>query len=98
MNGFGSVFTNVRLPDTTRLELFDAANTSLGVYAAPVSGPGGLSFVGVVFDDGTRVARVRITSGTAALGPDTHDDDYASVNLVVVDDFIYGQPLALSSY
>ncbi len=98
VSGFGAVFTNVRLPDTTTLELFDAANASLGVYAAPVSGPSGLSFVGVVFDDGTRVTRVRITSGTAALGPDTLDDGYGAVNLVVMDDFLYGEPLALSPY
>ncbi len=59
-----------------------------------------MSFVGVAFDDGTRVTRVRITSGTTALSPDTIEDGYGyeAVNLVVMDDFIYGEPLALSSY
>jgi hypothetical protein len=65
---------------------------SLGLFFAPPAN-NGLSFVGVVFNAGERVARVRITSGNVAPGP---DDDGVS-DVVVMDDFIYGEPMAQPS-
>jgi hypothetical protein len=61
---------------------------SSSVPASP--GDGSLSFFGIVFDD-ARIARVRITSGNAAPG---RDDD-AKHDIVMMDDFIYGEPQAL---
>ena len=55
------------------------------VPASP--GDGSLSFFGIVFDD-ARIARVRITSGNVAPGPD--DDE--KHDIVVMDDFLYGEP------
>jgi hypothetical protein len=46
-----------------------------------------LSFLGVRFLD-DEVARVRITSGNRALGPNENNGR----DLVVMDDFIYGEP------
>jgi hypothetical protein len=46
-----------------------------------------LSFLGVDFGS-LEVSRVRITNGNAALGP----VQTSSVDLVVMDDFIYGEP------
>jgi len=43
-----------------------------------------------VFDD-ARIAGVRITSGNVAPGP----DDDGKRDIVVMDDFIYGEPQAL---
>jgi hypothetical protein len=43
-----------------------------------------------VFDE-TRIARVRITSGDVAPGP----NDDRKHDIVVMDDFIYGEPQAL---
>ena len=57
------------------------------VPASP--GDGSLSFFGIVFDE-SRIARVRITSGDTA-GP----DDGQKRDIVVMDDFIYGEPHAL---
>ena len=58
------------------------------VPAAP--GNGSLSFFGVVFND-ARIARVRITSGDSAPGP----DDEARRDIVMMDDFIFGEPQAI---
>src|SRR5438093_1596918 len=58
------------------------------VPASP--GDGSLSFFGIVFKD-ARIARVRITSGNVAPGP----DDGGKRDVVVMDDFIYGEPQAL---
>ncbi|HET9531142.1 MAG TPA: hypothetical protein VFQ92_12370, partial [Blastocatellia bacterium] len=89
INGFGAVFTDVDLPMSTSIELFDPQGMSLGVFFAPPA-DNGLSFVGVVFNAGERVSRVRITSGNVAPGPTANDDMTSDV--VVMDDFIYGEP------
>jgi hypothetical protein len=87
VSGFGAVYTSVDQAHTA-FEYFDRAGGSLGKFDVPLSGDG-LSFLGVVFDRPV-VARVRIEYGTAALGP--ADDQYADV--AVMDDFIYGEPVA----
>lgn len=90
VSGFGAVFSNVRLADTTTIEYFDASGASLGRFSVPAGPAGGLSFLGVSFPSDTRVGRVRISSGSAPLAAATYDGD--DVNLVVMDDFIYGEP------
>lgn len=88
--GFGAVFTDVDLADTTLLTFFDASNAPLGSFSVP-AGPAdaSLSFLGVDFGSAV-VSRVRITNGNTALGPNELD----GVDLVVNDDFIYGEPTA----
>jgi hypothetical protein len=90
-NGFGAVFTDVDLANTTSLTFFDSANSSLGTFFVPVGtiADGSLSFLGVDFGSDV-IARVRITSGNTPLG----SIEGAGVDLVVLDDFIYGEPVA----
>ncbi|MGI8549279.1 MAG: hypothetical protein ACR2PL_00580 [Dehalococcoidia bacterium] len=95
VSGFGVVFTNVRLADTTTIEYFDAGGTSLGVFSVPAGAGGGLSFLGVSFPSGTGIGRLRITSGNAALS--AYANDVGASNLVVMDDFIYGEPVATTA-
>jgi hypothetical protein len=86
--GFGSVFTDVNLANMTSLTFFGASNQSLGTFfVPPAAGDQTLSFLGVDFGS-LEVSRVRITNGNAALGP----NQTSSVDLVVMDDFIYGEP------
>jgi hypothetical protein len=89
--GFGAVFTDVDLPGTTSLMFFGASNQFLGQSFVP-SFPGDqtFSFLGVDFGS-PEVSRVRITNGTAALGP--NENLPAGLDLVVMDDFIYGEPV-----
>lgn len=95
VSGFGAVFTNVRLADTTAIEYFDVVGASLGRWSAPVSGPAGLAFLGVSFPGESRVARVRLTTGTVALG--AYATDTATDNVVAIDDFVYGEPQATAA-
>ena len=89
-NGFGVVFSDVDSASSTSVAFFDAAGNSLGIFLAPsFSGSQTFSFVGVSFNAGERVARVRITSGSQILNPGNLASD-----LVVMDDFIYGEPVA----
>jgi hypothetical protein len=53
-----------------------------------------LSSLGVVFDAGERISRVRITTGNAALGGSTNDNPAAGIDLVAMDDFLYSEPSA----
>jgi hypothetical protein len=87
--GFGAVFTDVDLQNTTSLMFFGATNQPLGTFFVPsASGNQTFSFLGVDFGL-PEVSRVRITNGNAALGP----NEMGGLDLVVMDDFIYGEPV-----
>ncbi len=93
VTGFGAVYVDLDVADASRLEAFDLSGRL--IFSRTVLLPGvpskGLSFLGVAFDAGERIARVRITSGT-------HPIDTGFMNPapdgVALDDFIYGEPQA----
>jgi hypothetical protein len=101
VRGFGAVFTDVDQPDgsgpgkkrgnrgaSTLIEYFGVDKKVLFSSFVPASpGDASLSFFGIVFDQ-PLIARVRITTGDKAPGPDDGKDD-----IVVMDDFIYGEPV-----
>ncbi len=101
VSGFGAVFTDVDQPNgsgpaqkrgnrqaSTLIEYYGANGALLFSSFVPASpGDGNFSFFGVVFPD-ARIARVRITSGDVAPGP----DDSVKQDVVMMDDFIYGEP------
>jgi hypothetical protein len=92
-NGFGAVFTDVELANLTRIDFFGASNNLL--LSQPVLpgtvASGSLSFQGVSFTEGDVISRVRLVSGSGALGP----DNSASFNAVAMDDFVFGEPVAV---
>jgi hypothetical protein len=105
VRGFGAVFTDVDEPDgvghdkrhgsprgaSTRMDYYDAHGKRIFSGFVPASpGDGSLSFFGIVFED-ARIARVRITTGNTAPGPD--DDE--KHDIVMMDDFLYGEPQKL---
>lgn len=97
VTGFGSVFGDVGRSGKTTIQYFDAAGKLLASVSAPVKADStGLSFVGVVFDSPV-VARVRIIAGEAPLSATAIDISRGSgkPDLVVMDDFIYGEPHAI---
>src|SRR5947208_7161715 len=89
VKGFGAVFTDVNAAHSTKIEYFDVAGKLL-LRRDVLPGStirGSLSFLGVVFDTPS-VFLVRLTSGNRILkGP--------NLDVVVMDDFIYGEPQAL---
>ena len=96
VTSFGAVFSDVDLFGPTTIDFFGIGDVPLfsrTVLAAP--GSGGLSFLGVQFDAGELITRARITTGNAALGPGVADNPAGGVYLVVMDDFIYGEPQAV---
>lgn len=104
VTGFGVIFTDVDQPDgsgpgnkhgnrgsSTLVQFFDVNGRLLFSGFAPASpGDGGFSFLGIKFSD-ARIASVRIIAGNVAPGP--NDDDVNDI--VMMDDFIYGEPRKL---
>ena len=88
-SAFGAVFTDVDLANITSIQFFDTIGQSVGTFSAPVAN-NGLSFLGVQFNAGERIGRVRITSGNTPLGP----TETGGLDVVVMDDFIYSEPAA----
>ena len=99
VTGFGSVFEDVGQAHSALIEYFDAAGNRLLTAVAPRSSDArGLSFVGAVFDSRI-VARVRITAGDTPIDPGVEDNVKGAGHkrdLVVMDDFIYGEPRAIN--
>ncbi|HUP78480.1 MAG TPA: PEP-CTERM sorting domain-containing protein, partial [Pirellula sp.] len=95
VSGFGAVFTDVDSGTSSRLQVFDTNNVSLGIFniAAGTVASQSLSFLGVSFNAGERIGRVQITSGNAALGAAAVDG--GATDLVVMDDFLYSEPIAV---
>ena len=89
VKGFGAVFTDVNADESTKIEYFDITGKLLftrNVLPGPTN-RGSLSFLGVGFDTAS-VFLVRITSGDRILKVPDRD-------VVVMDDFIYGEPQAV---
>ena len=93
VRAFGIVLSDVDQAGATSLQLFDADGVSLGSFPAPVrTDAGGLSFISVSFAEPI-IARVRLTLGTGAIGANVNDvSTGGTVDLVVTDNFIYGEP------
>jgi hypothetical protein len=91
--GFGAVFTDVDLGDTTRLVFFGVSNQLLfSQFVAPgEDANASLSFLGALADAGERIGRVRITTGNSAGGPTQN----AFTDVVLMDDFLYSEPHAI---
>ena len=101
VTGFGAIFTDVDQPDgsgpgtkrgnrgsSTLLQFFDADGRLLfSSFAPPSPGNGGFSFLGIKFND-PRISTVRIIAGNVAPGPNDGDGN----DVVMMDDFIYGEP------
>jgi hypothetical protein len=96
VSGFGVVFSDVDYTGSASLEFFDPSGFSLGLFnvtgvfptANGQNSQGAFSFLGVSFDSGQRVSRVRITSGSHGI-----DGNFVGLDdAVVMDDFIYAEP------
>ena len=95
-SAFGLIFVDVEVAEATRLEFFDLQNNLIFSRNALVGGNQGLSFLGGVANAGELIARVRITSGANTLVSNgvlgNPNDD-----IVVMDDFLYAEPLAIGA-
>ena len=98
VTGFGAVFADVDRVGSTTIEFFDVDDVRIALLKSPNhDGAHLLSFTGAVFE-GPIVARVVITSGDAPLSATAVDVTAGGTqDLVVMDDFVYGEPRQPSS-
>jgi len=95
VSGFGVIFTDVDSAsggNRSLIRVYDVSGRQLAAASAGVL-DNGLSFVGISFNAGERISRVVIESGNAALSS-TNNDGVSGVDVVAMDDFIYGEPRA----
>jgi hypothetical protein len=107
--GFGAIFVNNQalgafsLTSST-IEYFHGS-TSLGKFTVPAGAPGQAEFLGVLFDNPI-VTNVFITCGTDVIfkfdgttftSSGVKDDPANFHNLVVTDDFVYPEPVAINN-
>jgi hypothetical protein len=91
-SAFGVVFTDVDTANTSSLEFFGLGGSSLGKFFVPNTvGNETLSFLGVRFDGGEQVVRVRITAGDQPLTAIGCND------CVAMDDFLYAEPQSVAA-
>lgn len=96
VNGFGVVFADVDSAtggNRSLIRCYGTDGSQLSAASAPVL-DNGLSFVGISFNAGERIARCVIESGNAALSA-SNNDGVNGVDIVAMDDFIYGEPRAM---
>jgi hypothetical protein len=91
VSGFGAVFADVD-SSATYIEYFDIAGKKLSGISLNVAN-NGLSFSGTSFNAGERIARVQMTLGKNPLAAGSVDGT-AGVDVVALDDLIYGEPQA----
>jgi hypothetical protein len=90
VSAFGAVFSDVD-DETTTIQLFGPGDASLGSFTVPETlGTATFSFLGVSFDAGEQIARVRITTGDLAPGL---NDTPGVYDIVMMDDFLYAEPV-----
>jgi hypothetical protein len=87
VRGFGVVFSDVDIANSTTIELYDQNDHLLYANSAPVSS-GGLSFLGVTFLDSDRVARAHLTLGNSLLG----NTDGGTQDVVTLAGLFFGDP------
>jgi hypothetical protein len=93
--GFGAIFTDVDLANATSIQLFGVNHSLLGTFYVPnLTGNQTFSFLGISFPTPV-ISSVRILAGNTPLGPGAVDENGNVVDVVAMDDFIYGEPVAI---
>ncbi len=95
VHGFGVVFTDVDRSASTGLQFYDVWGNFLGGVQAPVA-DNGLSFLGVWFDSGEQIARVRIFNGGMPLMPGVDDGAFDGLaDMVALGPILFSEPLVI---
>jgi hypothetical protein len=89
ISSFGAIFTDVDSVGS-QIDAFDINGAFLGGVLVPVLN-NGLSFAGLHFDNGERIASIRITAGGGGLDQGSNPN----LDMVAMDDFFYSEPLAI---
>jgi FG-GAP-like repeat len=90
VKGFGAIFTDVDNSGATLIQCYGVDGSLIASFS-PIPANNGVSFLGVSFNSGERIARVRIVNGNLPLSAGNTDGGVAQ-DVVAMDDFIYSEP------
>lgn len=91
VKGFGIVFSDVDLPNSTSLEFFNE-NKSLGKFFVPAKNGSNFSFLGVYFKN-EKVTRITVDHNGELDKGQNDISNNGPVDLVTMDNFLYNEPL-----
>lgn len=91
VSGFGIIMTDVDTIEGGLIIFYDVKGEEINRQIVPAQN-NGASFLGATFNDGTRIARVRVFAGNTQIGSD--EGAGSSNDVVAIDDIIYGEPRA----
>ena len=91
-SAFAAIFVDVEAANQTKIQFFDERELLIFTLDAMVAGNQGLSFAGAVAGAGERIGRVRLTAGLNTIGSN-HVLGNPIDDVVVMDDFLYAEPL-----
>ena len=96
VSGFGAVFVDVDVYGETSISFYDKAGALLVEKDVPAK-PNGLSFVGAYFGGEAIVDKVVLKLGEVAIdvGNESWGWGNSEKDVVVLDDFLYGEPVPL---
>lgn len=95
VSGFGVVFSDVDTNLSTGITYYGIDGKQLMPPQNPNGFNNGLSLLGVTFNGGERIARVRINNGTAPLG-EVDKSRGGSGDVVVMSSVFFGEPRAIN--
>jgi hypothetical protein len=91
VKGFGIVFSDVDLPQSTSLEFFND-DKSLGKYFVPAKNGSNFSFLGVYFKN-EKVTSIRVQHNGELDKGQNDISKNGPVDLITMDNFLYNEPL-----
>jgi hypothetical protein len=94
VSGFGIVFCDVDNQENAVVRVYGTDGRLLTGALSPSDSDNGLSFLGIAFNAGERIARVEIVAGNRPLKAG-NIDGVNGVDVVAIDDIMYGEPRAI---
>lgn len=92
--GFGAVFSDVDESNSTSLEFFNGSKNLGKFFVPPHDATTSFSFLGVYFKDTERITKVVVSHSGFLADGQADISENGTVDQIVMDDFIYGEPLA----
>lgn len=90
--GFGIVFSDVDLPNSTSLEFFEGEKSLGKFFVPPHTTASSFSFLGVYFPGNERITKVQVNHDGILSDGQKDISAGGQHDLVILDDFIYGEP------
>jgi hypothetical protein len=97
VSGFGAVFCDVDSNINAIMRVYGTDGRLVTVPISVTAANNGLSFLGISFNAGEKIARVEILSGNKPMVAGNIDGTNG-VDVIALDDFIYGEPHAIQAH